>query len=176
MVDLNKELHRIDSTAIIYSGRKYLITQRSYEKKAFPGRWTVPGGGLETDDYTKNKKTTSDAWYFSITIALRREIKEETNLEVGEFNYLLDLTFIRPDHIPSVVLSYFVPYKSGKVKLDHDSINFAWVTVKEAKKYDLISGIFEEIALTDLILSQERSLSISLNRAKLLKQLLSGNK
>ena len=48
----NKELHRISSTAIIVKDGKYLITQRSLNKKAFPGKWAVPGGGLETDDYT----------------------------------------------------------------------------------------------------------------------------
>ena len=51
----NRELHRITSTAIIHKDGKYLIAQRSLDKKAFPGKWTVPGGGLEVDDYIKSK-------------------------------------------------------------------------------------------------------------------------
>lgn len=49
---LNKELHRIAVMTIVYrNDGKFLITRRSLEKKAFPGKWTVPGGGLTTDDY-----------------------------------------------------------------------------------------------------------------------------
>jgi 8-oxo-dGTP pyrophosphatase MutT (NUDIX family) len=82
----NRELHRITLTAIIYKNNKYLLLQRSFAKKAFPGKWTVPGGGLEVDDYINTPKTTSDHWYFAIENSLRREIKEETNLEVGKLN------------------------------------------------------------------------------------------
>ena len=152
----NQELHRVVSTAIIYRGRKYLITQRNPNKKVFPEKWTVPGGGLETDDYINTPKTTKDAWYFAVEKSLRREIKEEVNLEVGKAKYLLDLVFIRPDNIPVVTLSFYCPYKSGKVKLDEENIDFAWVTYQQAKKYDLIEGILEEIEMVDKILKGKK--------------------
>ena len=57
---MDKELHRIVSTCIIYKDGKYLLLQRSFEKKMFPGKWTVPGGGLTIDDYINLPKTTSD--------------------------------------------------------------------------------------------------------------------
>lgn len=151
----NKELHRIVSTAIIYKDGKYLILQRSKNKKVFPGKWTVPGGGLETDDYINLPKTTSDHWYFSIEKSLRREIKEETDLEVGKLKYLLDITFIRPDGIPVLILSYYCDYKFGEVKLDEDAIDYVWVTYEEAKNYDLIEGILGEIEMVDKILKGE---------------------
>jgi len=90
----DRELHRITSTAIIYKDGKYLLLKRSLKKKAFPGKWTVPGGGLEVDDYINLPKTTKDHWYFGIGKSLRREIKEECNLEVGKIKYLLDIIFI----------------------------------------------------------------------------------
>ncbi|MBU1102581.1 NUDIX domain-containing protein [Patescibacteria group bacterium] len=148
----NRELHRIVSTAIIIKDGKYLIIKRSPTKKVFPGKWTVPGGGLETDDYINMSKTTKDHWYFAIEKSLRREIKEEVGLEVKKLNYLLDLAFIRPDGIPVITLSYWGYYKSGKVKLDEDSVDFKWVILKEAKNYDLIAGIWEEIEMVDKIL------------------------
>lgn len=153
----NKELHRITSTAIIYKDGKYLILQRSKKKKVFPGQWTVPGGGLETDDYINTPKTTHDHWYFAIEKSLRREIKEEANLEVGKIKYLLDITFIKPDGIPVIILSFYCNYKSGEVKLDEDAIDYAWVTYEEAKKYDLIEGILEEIQMVDKILKGANS-------------------
>ena len=153
MSTIDRELHRITSTAIIYKNKKYLLIKRSLAKKTFPGKWTVPGGGLEVDDYISTPKTTSDHWYFAIENSLRREIKEEVNLEVGKLKYLLDITFIRPDGLPVVILSFYAPYKSGKIKLDEDNINFAWVTYKEAKKYDLVEGLLEEIEMVEKILS-----------------------
>ena len=170
----NKELHRIASTAIIVrngpstrstnaqggersrttgSGRaKYLITRWGLNKKAFPGKWTVPGGGLETNDYINLPKTTHDHWYFAIEKSLRREIKEEVNLEVRKLNYLLDIAFLRPDKIPVIILSFWGFYKSGKIKLDEDSIDYQWVTLKELKKYDLVEGLSGEIEMVDKIL------------------------
>ena len=151
----DKELHRIALTAIIYnSDGKYLITQRNLEKKAFPGKWTVPGGGLETDDYINSKPTTlAGQWYNALENTLRREVREEVNLEISKPKYLLDLTFIRPDGIPVVVLSYYASHTSGEVKLDSESVDYRWVTLAEAKNYDLIDGIWEEIEMVDKILN-----------------------
>ena len=156
----DKELHRITSTAIIYKkdgeGFKYLITKRSATKKAFPNKWTVPGGGLETDDYTNTPADNENQWYRAIETSLRREIAEEVDLKVGELKYLLDVAFIRPDGLPVIVLSFYGPYKSGEVKLDEDNVEYVWATVKEAVDYDLIHGILGEIEAVDKILQAEK--------------------
>jgi len=152
----DRELHRITSTAIIYrEDGKYLLLRRSLQKKAFPGKWTVPGGGLEVDDYINTSKTTGDHWYFAIENSLRREIKEEANLEVGKIKYLLDMVFIKPDGTPAIILSFYCPYKSGEVKLDEDNIDSAWVTYEDAKKYDLVEGLLAEIEMVEKILKGE---------------------
>lgn len=148
----NKELHRVVSTAIISKNGKYLIVKRSPNKKVLPGKWTVPGGGLEVTDYLSTPKTTSDAWYFAVENSLKREIKEEVGLEVGKFKYLLSLAFIRPDNIPVVTLSFYCGWKTGSVKLNEENVDCQWVTCEEAKNYDLIDGILEEIEMVDEIL------------------------
>src|ERR1035437_5355295 len=91
----DRELHRIVATCIIYKNGKYLITRRSLNKKAFFGKWTVPGGGLTIDDYVnKNPTTKKDkVWYFALEDCLRREIEEEVGVAVGTIEYLLDMTF-----------------------------------------------------------------------------------
>ena len=150
----NKELHRITSTAIIHKDGKYLLAQRNFNKKAFPGKWTVPGGGLEVDDYINLPASGAGQWYNAIESSLRREIKEETGLEVGKLNYLVDIAFIKPDGVPVVILSYWTDYKSGKVKLDEDNVKYAWVTVKKAENYDLIEEILEEIKMVDKIIKE----------------------
>jgi len=70
-------------------------------------------------------------------------------LEVGKLNFLLDCVFIRPDGIPVVVLSYWCDYKSGEVKLNEENDDYKWVTFEEAKNYDLIEGILQELEMVD---------------------------
>lgn len=153
----NRELHRVCSTAIIHKDGRYLIVKRSSGKTVFAGRWYVPGGGLEKEDYINTPKTTPDAWYYAVENSLKREIKEETGLEVGKLNFLLDCVFIRPDGIPVVVLSYWCEYKSGEVKLNEENDDYKWVTFEEAKNYDLIEGILEEIKMVDQIIKKSKS-------------------
>lgn len=149
----NKELHRVALTAIIRKDGKYLIAKRSLDKKAFPGQWGVPGGGLETDDYINTPRSTSESqWYFALTNTLKREVREEVNLEIKNIRYLLDLTFIRPDGIPAVVLSYYCDWHSGEVKLNDENIEYKWISAEEAKNYNMIEGIAEEIGMVDKIL------------------------
>ena len=153
----HNELHRIVMTAIIYNDEgRFLVTKRTPTQKAFPNLWTVPGGGLEVSDYIDTPKTTSDLWYFVLEKALRREVVEEVNVEIGKPRYLLDMIFIRPDGIPAVVLSYYAKYISGEVKLDpEDSTEYRWVTADEAKDLEMIEGIPEEIGMVDKILAGE---------------------
>ena len=152
----DKELHRVVATGIVYKDGRFLIVRRALDKKLWPGRWTVPGGGLEVDDYINTPPNTkSNAWYFVLERTLRREIKEEVDFEVGEVKYLLDLAFIRPDNIPVLTLSFYAPWKSGEVKLSSENIDYKWVAVDELKSYDLIEGILEEIVMVDKILKGE---------------------
>ena len=158
-MEINKELHRIATTTLVYKpDSTYLITKRAMHKKVMPGKWTIPGGGLSMDDYINTPSSTEGAkqWYGALERSLRREIKEEVNLEIGKPELLVDLTFVRPDGIPVLVLSYFASYVSGEVKLDEDATEFAWVTLDEAKKYDLIDGIWDEIRQVDEIFKERK--------------------
>jgi 8-oxo-dGTP pyrophosphatase MutT (NUDIX family) len=151
-----QELHRIAITGIIWKKDndgtyRYLITKRSPHKKAWPNKWTVPGGGLEANDYMSSDATyqndESPQWYSAVEKTLRREIREEVSLEVDNIHYLLDLAFIRPDGVPCIVLSFYCRYVSGEVVLDADATEFAWIRAEEIKDYELIQGIDHEIQL-----------------------------
>ncbi|MBU2082082.1 hypothetical protein KKH14_01505 [Patescibacteria group bacterium] len=82
---------------------------------------------------------------------MRREIREEAGIKVGKMSYCCDMTFIRLDNIPVIILSFYAPYQSGEIKLDNESIDHAWATFDELKNHDLIEGIADEIKMVDEI-------------------------
>ena len=113
---------------------------------------------MSTDDYSNTPTTPTNIirWPNVLDIALRREILEEVGLEIGKPEFTSDVAFIRPDGVPVINLGYFAPYISGEVKLDHDATEFAWVNLEQAKKYDLIPGIWDEIRQVDEILKSRK--------------------
>jgi 8-oxo-dGTP diphosphatase len=147
-MDIDPRLHFVVTTAIVVKDGKFLIAKRSESEKAFPGKWTVPGGKLVLTEYQNLPKTSEDhpQWYNVVEWALRKEVREEVGLEIKTPKYLCDLVFVRPDGYPVVTLSYWAEYESGEVELCKDLTDYAWVTPEEAKEYDMIDGIAEEIA------------------------------
>lgn len=152
----DKELHRVTATCAVYKDDKFLITRRSLEKKFLPGIWHVPGGGLSTDDYISLPKAGQDQVYNVLSIGLRREIKEEVNIEIDNPEYLIDLAFIKPDGVPVLNISFFAPYLGGEIKLDADTMDYKWVTLDELKNFDLIKGLENEIKMVDEILKKRK--------------------
>jgi len=136
-------------TGILVKEGKYLITKRAEWEKAFPGRWTVPGGKLEVLDYVLRKKDTSSHWYNVVEDLLKREIMEEVGLEIQGIGYVTSLVYLRPDKIPCLIISLFAEPKGEEVKLCNALTEFAWVSLEETKNYDLIEGIYEELEILD---------------------------
>jgi 8-oxo-dGTP pyrophosphatase MutT (NUDIX family) len=146
----NQHLHEVVMTAMIVQDGKYLITRRAATKKRFPGMWTVPGGRLETKDYLTLPKDTKDYWYNVLEQTLRREVAEEVGLQIKNIHYVTSLATVHADGSPSLVISCIADYVSGEVKLQiEETDDFAWVTLEEAKKYDLIDGIYDELAMAE---------------------------
>jgi 8-oxo-dGTP pyrophosphatase MutT (NUDIX family) len=147
--DKNK-LHYISVTGILVNKEgKFLITKRADWEKAFPGKWTVPGGKLEVLDYALKEKDTSSHWYNILENVLRREVMEETGLEIQNIGYVTSLVYIRPDEIPCMIISLWAEPKTTDLKLCKALTDFAWVNLEEAKNYDLIEGIYEELEILD---------------------------
>lgn len=150
-------------TAIIQKDGKYLITRRSIQKPRFPGMWTVPGGHLDPEDFMSSPKETEHYWYNVLEKALTREVKEEVGLEIENVRYVTSLATEHPStssgqvKAHSVVISCLTDYKSGEVKLQEDETDKAeWVSVEEAKKYELLDGIWDELAMADALRRGEK--------------------
>ncbi len=143
-------MHEVVITAIIVKDGKYLITKRSMKEKRFPGFWTVPGGKLETDDYINLPKETEHYWYNVLEKVLRKEVSAEVGLEIKNIEYLTSLARVHEDKSPSLVISCLADYASREVRLQKDEAeDFVWVSLAEAKNYNLIDGIYDELIMAE---------------------------
>lgn len=147
-----QKAHYIVVTGILVRSGKYLIVKRSEKEKSFPSMWTVPGGKLEVSDYSSRSKDAGDFWYNVFESALKREVLEETGLEIKNIRYLTSLSYIRSDGIPTIIVSMFCEDTGGTIHLCDDLSEFSWVSLEEAKKYSLIDGIYDELVLLDNLL------------------------
>lgn len=150
-------LHEVAVTAIVAKDGKYLITRRSLTKKRFPGVWTVPGGKLETSDYVNLPKDTDNAWYNVLENVVRREVREEAGIEIKNIDYVISLATLDKEGTPLLVISCMADWASGEVVLQIDETDqYAWVSSDEAKDYDLIDGIGDELRMADIRRRGER--------------------
>ena len=112
--------------AIIMNRNKMLIVKRANEPAK--GLWSVPGGVVELGEQLHE--------------ALKREVKEETGLEVSEPRLVDVVNYIRfgeKDGVKYhyVIIDYIVTSKGGKVNAASDADDLKWVPFQEVEKYNL---------------------------------------
>jgi len=148
-IDRNLLHYAVVTGILINNEGKYLITKRADWEKAFPGKWTVPGGKLEVLDYVLREKDTGSHWYNVFEDLLKKETMEEVGLEIQDIDYVTSMVYIRSDKIPCLIVSLYARSKSENIRLCNALTEFAWVSLEEAKNYDLIEGIYEELVILD---------------------------
>ncbi len=146
--DRNK-VHYVTATVILVKDGKFLITKRAEWEKAFPEKWTVPGGKLEVLDYVLKEKDTSSHWYNVLENLAKKEVREEVGVDIKNIEYVTSLVYIRSDNIPCLIISLWAKPISDEIRLCNALTDYKWVTLEEAKNYDLIEGIYEELEMLD---------------------------
>jgi len=148
---MQNKVHQVAVTGIIRNQEgKYLICKRSLNEKAFPGKWCVPGGKIEKSDFIETPKDTSHHWFDIFEKTLQREVLEEVGLTIKNIGYISNLAFIHPNGSSTLIVSLHADHHDGEIQLQEDELTeHAWVTLEEAKNYDLIENIWEQIEKVD---------------------------
>src|SRR3989344_7588050 len=110
MFDKNKAHYVVVTGILVSKEGRYLIVKRAEWEKAFPGKWTVPGGKLEVLGYALRQKDTKDHWYNVFEDLLKKEMLEEVGLEIkdGKFDYVASMVYIRSDGVPCLIVNLSV--------------------------------------------------------------------
>jgi 8-oxo-dGTP pyrophosphatase MutT (NUDIX family) len=147
MDDMKEKAHYIAVTGIVTKGNKFLICKRSEQEKIFPGKWCVPGGRVMQSDFIHTQKDTADHWFGIFEKILQKEIFEETNLHIKNIGYVSNLALLRPNGFTTIIVSLHAEWASGEVimKQPEELVEYAWVTLEEARQYDLIENIYEQL-------------------------------
>ncbi len=110
--------------ALIHDGSGKILMIRTHK---WSDKWGIPGGKIERGEANED--------------ALRREIMEETALEISDIAFVMvqdcidSPEFFRPEHF--LLLNYIAKAGSHKVTLNDEAEEFLWVTMDEAFKLDL---------------------------------------
>jgi phosphoglycolate phosphatase len=110
--------------ALLYDGEGKLLIVKTHK---WGHRWGIPGGKIRRGESSLD--------------ALRREIREETGLEVGEPRFVMvqdsidSEEFLRPEHF--LLLNYVVRVSPGDVLLNDEAQEYRWVSAAEALMLDL---------------------------------------
>jgi len=116
-------------SVLIQKGKKYLMIQQP-ETKPLPCRWFAPSGAKEEGE--------------TIEQAARREVKEETGLEIEGIK---ELAVIKSDWKTERTHFLLARWKSGRVRPDLREINsYGWFSYEQILKLELMpatSAFFE---------------------------------
>lgn len=118
--------------AIIEKEGKILILKRALSEDCFKGMWDIPGGGIKFGESPEE--------------ALKREVREETNLEVEIIKPVRIWSFFKNNGNTQVIgITMLCRYKSGEVKLGKEHIDFKWIRSEEIENYDIHEGIKKDV-------------------------------
>lgn len=105
--------------ALVFNREGRLFLMRSHKWK---GKWVVPGGHIELGERMED--------------ALRREVKEETNLDIRDIEFLCFQEFIYDERFWKrshfIFFDYACRTDSTDVRLNDEAEEYRWVTLDEA--------------------------------------------
>jgi ADP-ribose pyrophosphatase YjhB (NUDIX family) len=113
--------------ALIHDGAGKILMIRTHK---WSDLWGIPGGKIERGESSED--------------ALKREIREETALEISDIRFVMNqdcihsTEFFRPEHF--ILLNYLAKATSHQVTLNEEAEDFRWLDIDEAMELKLNSA------------------------------------
>lgn len=125
-------------TGVVGHKNRILILKKSPNDYNYPNRWSFCSG------YVKEFESAEDS--------VLREIKEETGLNArivkkGRLFQKDD----RKNGKSWVVMPFLCSVKSKNVRLDHENVDFKWISYKEIREYPAVPGLEKDLKVLGLM-------------------------
>jgi ADP-ribose pyrophosphatase YjhB (NUDIX family) len=124
---------------VVRRGARVLLVRRARAPNV--GAWSLPGGGVEPGE--------------TLVAAARREIAEETGLELGPLTYVAALDIVRRDAAGAVLFHYLVAdytaeAAAGEPVLSDELDAHVWADTATAAALPLTAAVRRVLALATL--------------------------
>jgi 8-oxo-dGTP diphosphatase len=140
-IDWIKKVKILQKAVVKNNESRILALKRTDDaKRPNPGCWDLPGGWVEASDIAKWKAKFGRGDDNDILVnALRREIKEETGLEVGNIRATHSASaFSDTKSVFIVAIGYFCnALNEGELKLSNEHCEYHWVAKDEFLKLEI---------------------------------------
>ncbi len=128
-------------TCTVYYQDKFIVIRRHDSEQKFGGLWAFPGGKIEVGE--------------TIIGALRREVKEETNLDLDDKFLLVDSYY----YGSSVGIHFMVFALSDDVRCE-DGVEYKWLeNIEQLRELPRIPGIDYHFVHGSELLTKKASFS-----------------
>ncbi|MBI2658247.1 NUDIX hydrolase [Candidatus Woesearchaeota archaeon] len=125
-------------TSIVMHKGKILILKKSPTDYNYPNKWSFCSG------YAKEFEAAEDTAV--------REIKEETGLsaKIVKKGKIFE-TKDSKNKKTWIVAPFLCRVKATNVRLDHENVEFRWISCKDIKKFDTVPGLQKDLKVSGLI-------------------------
>lgn len=127
--------------ALIFNAQGQLFLMRSHKWR---GQWVIPGGHIELGETMEQ--------------ALRREIREETGLEIRDIEFICFQEFIHDDRFwrrrHFIFFDYTCRTDSTEVVLNDEAQEYVWVDLDRAK--ELPVEWYTVVAIDEYLMRKDR--------------------
>lgn len=132
-----KKLYSVIVNSVIVNDEgKVLIAQRSLNEGHEGGKWSIPGGKIESEGEEHDVLLKN----------IKKEILEEVGVEIFDDIILVhDNTFTRSNGDDVLALVFVCKYKSGEAKPLEDTVDVKWITKEEVNNYEFPLNVKEYV-------------------------------
>ncbi len=118
--------------ALILDKNALLLVKRSKDDEYNPNELTVPGGFLDFGE--------------KLNVAVKREVKEETNLEVEVQKINTAWSFIGKEKDVQIIgISFLCKLLTKEIKLNEELLSYKWININNYKDLNLPKWLIKEI-------------------------------
>ncbi len=124
---------QIGVKAIIEEEGEILLLKRSEKYEHLKNHWDIPGGRIKFGEEPEE--------------GLKREIEEETGLELKEIKQILDAcTVFRNEEEHIVRITYLCAVKDSKhTKISHEHVHMEWVPKEKLRELQIEDKLLKKI-------------------------------